>query len=86
MVADETKLFMRASVVIFKMFLQVVADRIGVLGSVYRKKSLQVVADENGIFRTIFKNISQVVADENGVLDTIFEKIHKKLKNNEKKS
>ena len=46
----------------------------------------QVVADGNIIFRTIFKNISQVVADENGVLDTIFEKIHKKLKNNEKKS
>ena len=45
-----------------------------------------MVADGNIIFRTIFKNISQVVADENGVLDTIFEKIHKKLKNNEKKS
>ena len=34
----------------------------------------------------IFQNISQVVADENGDLATIFEKIHKKLKNNEKKS
>ena len=41
MVAAETKLFMRASVVIFKMFLQVVADRIGVLGSVYRKNLSQ---------------------------------------------
>ena len=37
MVAAETKFFVRASVVIFKMFLQVVADGIGVLGSVYRK-------------------------------------------------
>ena len=37
MVAGETELFMRASVVIFKMFLQVVADGIGVLGSVLKK-------------------------------------------------
>ena len=41
MVAAETKLFMRASVVIFEMFLQVVADGIGVLGSVYRKNLSQ---------------------------------------------
>ena len=41
MVAAENKLFMRASIVIFKMFLQVVADRIGVLGSVYRKNLSQ---------------------------------------------
>ena len=41
MVAEETKLFMRASVVIFKMFLQVVADGIGVLGSAHRKNLSQ---------------------------------------------
>ena len=39
MVAEETKLFMRASVVIFKMRLQVVADGIGVLGSDLKKIS-----------------------------------------------
>ena len=41
MVAAETKLFMRASVVIFKMFLQMVADRIGVLVSDLRKNLSQ---------------------------------------------
>ena len=41
MVAAETKLFMRASSEIFKMFLQVVADGIGVLGSALRKNLSQ---------------------------------------------
>ena len=41
MVAAENKLFMRASVVIFKMFLQVVADGIGVLVSDLRKNLSQ---------------------------------------------
>ena len=41
MVAEENNLFMRASVVIFKMFLQVVADGIGVLVSDLRKNLSQ---------------------------------------------
>ena len=52
MVAEEIKLFMRPRLQFFKMFLQVVADGIGVLGSDLRKKSLPVVAAEKGIFRT----------------------------------
>ena len=41
MVAAETKLFMRASSEIFKMFLQVVADGMGILGSALRKNLSQ---------------------------------------------
>ena len=55
MVAEETKLFMRASSAIFQMFLQVVADGIGSLGSALRKFSLQMVADENGNFRSVLR-------------------------------
>ena len=55
MVAAETKLFMHASSEISKMFLQVVADGIGILGSALRKFSLQMVADENGNFRSVLR-------------------------------
>ena len=41
MVAAETQFFMRASAAVFKMFLQVVADGIGVLVSDLRKNLSQ---------------------------------------------
>ena len=41
MVAEETKLFMRASVVIFKMLLQVVANGSGILVGDLRKNLSQ---------------------------------------------
>ena len=70
MVAEDTKLFMRASSAIFKMSLQVVADGIGVLGSAHRKKSLPVVADEKGIFRSVLrKNFKKIILPK---LDRIF--------------
>ena len=53
----------------FKMFLQVVADGIGVLGSDL-KKSLPVVADEKGIFRSASrKNFKKIILPK---LDRIF--------------
>lgn len=43
MVAEETKLFMRASVVIFKMLLQVVADEKGIFRSISRKNFKKII-------------------------------------------
>ena len=59
MVAAETKLFMRASVVIFKIFLQVVADGIGVLGSVYRKNLSQWEPTRKAILEAFYEKISK---------------------------
>jgi len=69
MVAAETKLFMHASSEISKMFLQVVADGIGILGSALRKFSLQMVADENGNFRSVLRKKSKKILTK---LDRIF--------------